>query len=299
MGRRTETIILPLELLRHLKPSEFTDSHKYHIWQKRQLKVLEVGILHHSFIPIDKTNPFALSLTSILQSSEMEILDTGKNSDTMRNLCNSVVSLCWRNDNGSSGDVCHWVDGYPVNVHLYVALLQAIFDIRDETSVLDEVDELLELMKKTWSTFGINMAIHNVCLTWVFFHQYVLTSQLEPDLLCASHAILAEVAADAKKPNQSLVFQQVMASVLSSIRLWSEKRLLSYHEYFQKGTISLIENLLPLALTTLKIIEDQEDLVTKQEETRHNNISVDSHGQHIDNYIRSSLKTAFKKVPSY
>ncbi|XP_031396396.1 protein unc-13 homolog isoform X2 [Punica granatum] len=296
MGKRAETIILPLELLRHLKPSEFNDSHEYHIWQKRQLKILEAGLLLHPSIPLEKSNAFAVRLRDIIRSSESGPIDTGKNSDTMRTLFNSVVSLAWRSANGTPTDVCHWADGYPVNVHLYVALLQSIFDIRDETSVLDEVDELLELMKKTWSTLGINRPIHNVCLTWVLFHQYVATSQLEPDLLGASHTMLTEVAADAKKPDRDALFLKVMSSVLASIREWSEKRLFSYHDYFQKGTISVIDNLLPLALTAMKIIGEDILLTGESPEKEKEERSMNSQGNRVDGYIRSSLKNAFKKV---
>ncbi|KAF4350492.1 hypothetical protein F8388_014953 [Cannabis sativa] len=66
MGRRAETIILPLELLRHLKPSEFNDSHEYHLWQKRQLKILEAGLLLHPSIPLEKPNTFATRLRDII-----------------------------------------------------------------------------------------------------------------------------------------------------------------------------------------------------------------------------------------
>lgn len=168
MGRRAETIILPLELLRHLKPSEFNDGHEYHLWQRRQLKILEAGLLQHPSVPIDKSNTFAIRLLEIVRASETKPIDTGKNSDTMRALCNSVVSLSWRSTNGTPTDVCHWADGFPLNVHLHIDLLQSIFDFRDETLVLDEVDELLELMKKTWSTLGINRPIHNMSVSHGF-----------------------------------------------------------------------------------------------------------------------------------
>lgn len=297
MGKRAETIILPLELLRHLKPSEFNDSREYHTWQKRQLKVLEAGLLLHPLIPLEKSNAFAVRMRDIIRASEMGPIDTGNNSDTMRTLCNSVVSLAWRSANGTPTDVCHWADGYPVNIHLYVALLQSIFDIRDETSVLDEVDELLELMKKTWSTLGISRPIHNVCFTWILFHQYVATVQLEPDLLGASHTMLAEVAADAKKPDRDALFLKFMSSVLASIREWSERRLFSYHDYFHRGTLNAIDNLLPLALMVMKIIG--EDILHAGEplEKENGDRSVNSQGNRVDGYIRSSLKNAFKKVP--
>ncbi|KAM0985542.1 hypothetical protein ACFX13_013022 [Malus domestica] len=296
MGRRAETIILPLELLRHLKPSEFNDSHEYHYWQKRQLKILEAGLLLHPSIPLDKSNTFALRLREIIRAGDTKAIDTGKNSDTMRTLCNSVVSLSWRSSNGTPTDVCHWADGYPLNIHLYVALLQSVFDIRDETLVLDEVDELLELMKKTWSTLGITRPIHNVCFTWVLFQQYVQTAQIEPDLLCAAHAMLAEVANNAKRPDREALYVKILSSVLSSMQGWAEKKLLRYHDYFQRGTVGQIENLLPLALSSSKILGEDVTITERGGGVKGDIKVVDNSGDRVDYYIRSSMKQAFAKI---
>ncbi|PKI35107.1 hypothetical protein CRG98_044496 [Punica granatum] len=297
MGRRAETIVLPLELLRHIKSSEFSDSQEYHAWQKRQLKVLEAGLLLHPSIPLENSNLFAARLRDIIKAGESRPIDTGKNSDTMRTLCNSVVSLAWRSASGTTPtDACHWADGYPVNVHLYMALLQSVFDIRDETAVLDEVDELFELMKKTWSTLGITRAIHNVCFTWVLFHQYVATSEMEPDLLYASHAMLSEVSRDAKKPDRDAIFVRILSSVLSSMRAWSEKRLHHYHDYFQRGTVGLIENILPLALTASKIMGEDVVLPGVEGTNEKGESALSSSKDRVDDYIRSSLQNAFQKI---
>lgn len=297
MGKRAESIILPLELLRHIKPSEFNDSHEYHLWQKRQLKVLEVGLLVHPLIPIEKSNPLTMRLKEIILSAEANPVDTNKTSDTMRVLCNSVVSLSWRTTDGAPTDVCHWADGFPVNIHLYTSLLQSIFDIKDETQVLDEVDELLELMKKTWSTFGITKAIHNVCFTWVLFEQFIVTGQVEPDLLCATHAMLAEVAVDADKERDSF-YVKILSSMLSSMMGWLEKRLLNYHEHFLSGSAGQFENLLPLALSASKILSEKLSVIEGDERENGEN-RLDSSEDRVDRYIRFSVKNAFQKVYIY
>lgn len=266
------------------------------MWQKRQLKVLEVGLLLYPTITVEKNNTFATRLRDIIRNSETKIIDTGKNSDTMRTLCNSVVSLAWRGPNGNPTDVCHWADGFPFNIHFYTSLLQAIFDARDETLVLDEVDELLELIKKTWTLLGITRPIHNVCFTWVLFQQYIETGQVEPDLLSASHVMLTEVANDAKKEKESF-YLKLLTSVLSSIQGWSEKRLLNYHEYFPRVTIAQMENLLPLVLSVSKILGEDLIISDEGEGGKKGDITiVDSSGDRVDYYIRSSMKNAFDKV---
>lgn len=225
-----------------MKSSEFGDIHEYQIWQRRQLKVLEAGLLLHPSIPLDKTNNFAMRLREIIRQSETKPIDTSKTSDTMPTLCNVVASLSWRNTNPTT-EVCHWADGYPLNIHLYVALLQSIFDIRNETLVLDEIDELLELMKKTWLMLGITRPMHNLCFTWVLFHQYIVTSHMEPDLLNASHAMLAEVANDAKKSDREALYVKLLTSTLASMQGWTEKRyLLLPYNGFDHTKLNLIMN---------------------------------------------------------
>ncbi|XP_057781519.1 protein unc-13 homolog [Salvia miltiorrhiza] len=292
MGRRAETIILPLELLRHLKPSEFADAEEYHQWQKRQLKVLEAGLLLFPSIPLDKSDPSAEKLSAIIRSAEEgRPIDTGKNSETMRALCSSVVSLAWR----SSDDVCHWADGYPLNAEIYKTLLESIFDIRDETLVLDEVDELLELMKKTWSTLGIDKATHNVLFTWVLFEQYVATGQAEGDLLAASLTMLTEVANDAKKAEREAGYMRMLAELLTAMKKWCEIRLVDYHGNFDVGSVGLMESILPLVFSAAKILEeDVPSYITPHHDK--GEMDYDSTGNKVDCYIRSSSKNAFAKM---
>ncbi|TYG50637.1 hypothetical protein ES288_D10G190800v1 [Gossypium darwinii] len=298
MGRRPETIILPLELLRHLKSSEFNDLYEYHIWQKRQLKILEVGLLLYPSIPTDKSNPLVIRLREIIRAGDLNPIDTSKNSDMMRSLCNVVVSLAWRGTNGTPTDVCHWVDGYPFNIHMYISLLQAIFDVKEEIMVLDEVDELLKLMKKTWSILGINRSIHNACFTWVLFQQYVVTNQIEPKLLSAAYTMLTEVEIDARKPDKETTYVKVLSSMLVSIKSWVEKRLLYYHECFNKGNIDEIENLLPLALFSAKVLSEDVGIMEGEGEgsKKGDVMLVDSTSDCLDRYIRSSVKNAFAKT---
>ncbi|XP_010265042.1 PREDICTED: uncharacterized protein LOC104602882 [Nelumbo nucifera] len=295
MGRRSETIILPLELLRHLKPSEFNDAHEYHLWQKRQFKILEAGLLIHPLIPLDLSNTYAVQLQDIIRESETKPLDTGKNSEIMRTLYSSVVSLSMRGANASPAGACHWADGYPINIHLYVALLHSIFDLRDETVVLDEVDELLELMKKTWSTLGINKSIHDVCFAWTLFQQYLTTAQTEVDLLSAAVTMLAEVANDAQRDHGDVIYMKILSAALSSMHVWSEKKLLDYHETFQKVTMGVMENLLPLAQSVTKILEEDVGILSAMAPEKADTF-LGSTEDKVDYYIRSSLRNAFAKM---
>lgn len=281
-----------MELLRQLKPSEFTDGEEYHQWQFRQIKLLEAGLILHPSLPLDRLHAAVLRFREVMRATEIRAIDTGKGSDAMRVLTNAVHALAWRP--GSGSDACHWADGYPLNVLLYVSLLQTVFDHREPTVVVDEVDELLELIKKTWPILGVGRAVHNVCFAWVFFQQYVVTEQAEPDLAAATLALLADVAADAKQGSRESqsrdpVYTKVLLSVLGKMQEWSEKRLLDYHDRYEKGiggtATEGMEILLSLALAAGKIVADREYAGT-------GNFAADR----VDYYIRCSMKNIFTKV---
>ncbi|KAH0691368.1 hypothetical protein KY289_018726 [Solanum tuberosum] len=295
IGRRAETIILPLELLRHLKPSEFNDPQEYHLWQKRQLRILDIGLLLHPSIPVEKDNASASRLLDIIQACEIKTIDTSKNSETMKSLCNAVVSLAWRSVDDTPSDTCRWADGFPLNIHIYTALLGSIFDLKDDTLVLNEVDELLELMKKTWSTLGITRSIHNLCFTWVLFEQYVVTNQVEPDLLGATLTMLTEVANDAKKVDRDPIYLKMLKSVLGSMKRWCEKRLLNYHASFHAENIGLMENIIPLMFSASKILEEDVPRYVSFAAEK-GDVKDDSTGNRVNHFIRSSLRTAFNKM---
>lgn len=161
--------------------------------------------------------------------------------------------------------------------------------------VLDEVDELIELIKKTWSSLGINRTMHNLCFTWVLFEQYVSTGQAEPDLLAGSLAMLADVANDAKKADREPLYVKMLGSVLVSMKRWAEKRLLNYHDNFHTGTLVFMENILPFVFSATKILEEDVPGFAAAGQEREGSES-DSTGNRVDQYIRSSLTNAFTKV---
>ncbi|KAF8780076.1 hypothetical protein HU200_001730 [Digitaria exilis] len=306
VGKKVETIMLPLELLRQLKLTDFADSGEHHQWQRRKLKLMEAGLILHPSLPLDRLNAPVLRFREIMQAADARAIDTGKASDTtMRALCDAVHALAWRSAPGavSPGDACHWADGYPLNVILYVSLLQAIFDLKEETVVLDEVDELLELMKRTWTTLGIDKMLHNVCFAWVFFQQYVATGQIEPDLAGAALTILTDVAADAKNEDRHPVYARVLSSVLGAIHDWTEKRLLDYHDKFGKGIAGTgsgaMVNALSLALSTSKIISESVPGmgITLATDSENEGGGVGTFaGNRVDYYVRCSMRSVFTKV---
>eukprot|EP01018_Ginkgo_biloba_P030442 Gb_20494 [translate_table: standard] len=288
--KRVESIILPLELLQQLKPSDFYDTREYHAWQKRQLRIIEVGLLLHPSVPLDHSNIAALRLRQTIRGGDEKPIETGKNSETMQALSHAIVNLAWRSNDGALSEMCHWADGFPLNLHLYLVLLRSCFDNTEETTVIDEIDEVMDLMKKTWTILGINQMLHNICFTWVLFQQFFITGQIELDLLGAAESQLVEVGKDAKATKDPL-YVKVLNSTLSAILGWAEKRLLAYHDTFRASGIGLMQSVLPVALAAAKILVEDislEYLCERKEE-------LDIARNRVDMYIRSSVSTAFAK----
>lgn len=288
VGRRIESTVLPLELLQQFKFTDFTDPQEYDEWQKRNLKVLEAGLLLHPYLPLSKSDIASQRLRQIIHGALEKPIETGRNNESMQVLRSAVMSLACRSSDGFASESCHWADGLPLNLRLYEMLLEACFDANDETSVIEEVDELMELIKKTWGILGMNQMLHNLCFTWVLFHRYVATGQVENDLLYAADSQLAEVAKDAKATKDPQ-YSKILSSTLSTILGWAEKRLLAYHDTFDSGNIDTMHSIVSIGVSAAKILV--EDI--SNEYRRRRKGEVDVARNRIDTYIRSSLRTAF------
>lgn len=291
LGKRVESIVLPLELLQQFKSSDFSDAQEYQVWQKRNLWILEAGLLLYPAVPLERSDAAAQRLRQIVRGAEEKPIETGRNSEAMQALRSAVMSLAWRTTDGSIPETCHWADGFPLNLWLYQMLLRACFDSGEETAVIDEIDELMELMKKTWALLGINQMLHNICLTWVIFQQFLMTGQIETDLLGAAENQLIEVAKDAKTVKDPS-YVKILSATLSAIQGWAEKRLLAYHETFQASSVGLMESVLSVALAAAKVLVDD----ISHEYRRKRKEEVDVARNRIDMYIRSSLRTAFAQM---
>ncbi|KAL8063316.1 hypothetical protein ABFX02_01G020000 [Erythranthe guttata] len=287
VGRRTELTVLPLELLQQFKASDFTDQQEYEAWQKRNLRMLEAGLLLHPHTPLEKSNTAAQRLRQIIHAALDRPIETGRNNESMQVLRTTVIALASRTVDGAPFE-CHWADGFPLNLRLYETLLEACFDVNDETAIVEEVDEIMELVKKTWGVLGLNQTLHNLCFTWVLFNRYVATGQVENDLLRAADSQLAEVAKDAKVTKDS-IYSTVLSSTLTAMMGWAEKRLLAYHETFDSGNIDLMESIVSVGVLAAKILV--EDISNEYRRRRKNEVDVAL--SRIDTYIRSSLRTAF------
>ncbi|KAK8602263.1 hypothetical protein V6N13_058091 [Hibiscus sabdariffa] len=291
LGRRIESIVLPLEMLQQLKSSDFPNQGEFEAWQGRNLKLLEAGLLLHPLLPLDKADNAPQRLRQIIRGALEKPLETGKNNESMQALRSIVLSLaCRKSFDGSISETSHWADGLPLNLKIYQVLLEACFDVNDETTVIEEVDEVLDLVKKTWVVLGMNQMLHNLCFLWILFDRYVVTGQVEGDLLFAANNLLMEVEKDSKAMKDP-DYSKILSSTMSAILGWAEKKLLAYHNYFNSDNTELMECVVSMGVLSAKIMVEDISL-----EYRKKRKEIDVAHERVDAYIRSSLRTAFFKI---
>ena len=132
--------------------------------------------------------------------------------------------------------------------------------------------------------------LHDLCFSWVLFHRYVVSGQVENDLLFASNNLLMEIEKDAKAITDP-VHSEVLSSTLSLILSWAEKRLLAYRDTFHSVNIESMQSVVSLGVLSAKILE--EDI---SHEYRKKRKEVDVTRERVETYIRSSLRTAFAQA---
>ncbi|KAJ1268127.1 hypothetical protein BS78_07G113100 [Paspalum vaginatum] len=286
LGRGAESMVLPLEFLQKFKPSDFPDPVEYKAWQTRNFKLLEAGLLVHPLVPLKKSNISAKIMRQIIHEAYDGQLETGRNSESMQRLRSTVLSLACRSLDETS-DECHWADGFPLNLHIYNMLVEACFDAEDGT-VVNEIDEVIELLKKTWLILGVNQMIHNLCFTWASFNRFVMLDQADNELLSSTENLLVEVAKDAKITKDP-DYCDVLSSTLNSIMGWTEKRLFAYHETFNTSNIDSMQYIVSIGISTAEILV----VDTSYEYHNGRKEEIDVVRCRIETYIQSSLRTAF------
>ncbi|CAL5082389.1 unnamed protein product [Urochloa decumbens] len=304
VGKRMDNLLIPLELLCCISRAEFSDMKAYLRWQKRQLNMLEEGLINHPVVGFGelgrKVNELRNLFTKIEESESLppsaaEVQRT----ECLRSLREVATSLSERPARGDlTGEVCHWADGYHLNVALYEKMLGSVFDILDEGKLTEEVEEILELLKSTWRILGITETVHDTCYAWVLFRQFVLTG--EQGLLKVVIDHLRKIPLKEQRgPQERLHLKSLRSSVdaegsyqdftffqsfLSPIQKWVDKKLNDYHQHFSEGP-SLMADIVTVAMLTRRILGEENDKALESPDR-----------DQIDRYITSSVKSAFLKM---
>ncbi|KAM2004381.1 hypothetical protein ACFX15_027837 [Malus domestica] len=308
VGKRMDTLLVPLELLCCISRTEFSDKKAYIRWQNRQLNILEEGLLNFPAVGFGesgrKASEFRILLAKIEESESLPP-STGElqRTECLRSLREIATPLAERPARGDlTGEVCHWADGYHLNVRLYEKLLLSVFDMLDEGKLTEEVEEILELVKSTWRVLGITETIHYTCYAWVLFRQHVITSdqgilqhaieQLKKIPLKEqrgpqerSHLKSLHCRVEGDQGHQDLSFLQ---SFLLPIQKWADKQLGDYHLHFAEVP-GLMENIVAVAMIARRLLLEEPEAAILQSTS---NTDEDQ----IELYVSSSIKNAFTRI---
>ncbi|KAL0380059.1 UNVERIFIED_CONTAM: protein unc-13 [Sesamum angustifolium] len=103
-----------------------------------KLNMLEEGLVNHPVVGFGESGRKASDLRILLakiEESESLPSATGdlQRTECLRSLRDIAIPLAERPARGDlTGEICHWADGYHLNVRLYEKLLLSVFDVLDE-----------------------------------------------------------------------------------------------------------------------------------------------------------------------
>ncbi|KAF8403659.1 hypothetical protein HHK36_011763 [Tetracentron sinense] len=305
VGKRMDTLLVPLELLCCISRTEFSDMKAYLRWQKRQLNMLEEGLINHPAVGFGESGRKASEMRVLLmkiEESESLPSSTGElqRTECLRSLREISIPLAERPARGDlTGEVCHWADGYHLNVRLYEKLLFSVFDVLDEGKLTEEVEEILELLKSTWRVLGITETIHYTCYAWVLFRQFVITGEQGILQLAIEHLRKIPLK-EQRGPQERLHLKSLRSKVegeegfqdlnflqsfLSPIQKWADKQLGDYHVHFAEGS-AMMKEIVTVAMAARRLLLEEPELAMT---------SVTDRDQ-IESYVASSIKHTFARL---
>uniref|UniRef100_A0A0E0NZN0 MHD1 domain-containing protein n=1 Tax=Oryza rufipogon TaxID=4529 RepID=A0A0E0NZN0_ORYRU len=225
VGKRMDNLLIPLELLCCISRAEFSDMKAYLRWQKRQLNMLEEGLINHPVVGFGELGRKVNELRNLfrkieesesLQPSAVEVQRT----ECLRSLREVATSLSERPARGDlTGEVCHWADGYHLNVALYEKMLGS------EQGLLKVVIEHLRKIP--------------------------LKEQRGPQERLHLKSLRSSV--DAEDSFQDFTFFQ---SFLSPVQKWVDKKLNDYHLHFSEGP-SMMADIVTVAMLIRRILGEE------------------------------------------
>ncbi|XP_011081012.1 uncharacterized protein LOC105164132 isoform X1 [Sesamum indicum] len=264
-GKSCESIDIPqlsLVLLTGALRSDFPSEKSYLKWKNRQASVFEE--LVSSDDRKTEKQLIGTSLEKIRNAQEWDIkMSPSQRSDvllTLRQVALAFSSIPGRF--GVEGETYYWTTGYHLNIRLYEKLLCGVFDILEDGQLIEEAEEVLKLMKLTWSMLGITERLHHALFAWVLFKQFVATEEavLLDYAICEVERVLSAGVYDDKEVaylksltcftigNGCEIRLNLLQSIFSSITSWCESKLLDYHLHFSQKS-SFFERVLTLVLS--------------------------------------------------
>ncbi|XP_010055606.2 protein unc-13 homolog isoform X2 [Eucalyptus grandis] len=295
-------------LLDGIRESDFLNEKHYLQWRRRQVNLLEEFISSSTNVGTNEHRIIRSSLPKIRDPKEWDVkMSPSDRAELLYAIKQVVLGLSsLPGEVGLETGTYYCTVGYQLNIRIYEKLLIGMFDILDESQLIEEAEEILDLIKMTWATLGITQKIHDAMHGWVLFRQFVGThepSLLEHSILKLQRFVSAEDH-DRKEEqyiNRLACSQQhngvktklsLVEAVLCSISIWCDSHLQDYHLHFSKepGIFGRVMTL--VSLTGVPIINSGEIKLLKL------NASDGNVTEKFRSYVERSTEAAYTRVAS-
>ncbi|CAI7896300.1 unnamed protein product [Closterium sp. NIES-53] len=331
-AKKPESLVVPLELLCQLNIAEFPSQRDYSRWKRRQLMLLDQATARHpgraapsssasSGTPppkgynrdkADSAMRQVKQLIAELTTGQRDMQETAAR-QALRNAVTTVVDMPLASGGKGGGLPAEgrWADGWPLNVRLYATLLGSVFTGLQAATLVEELEEVLEILGKVWPVLGITPLVHRCVFAWLFLKHYVSSGQKEPALLVAADFQLRAVETEVKNELGKSTEQQQQEQVLVLLTLlphmvkYGEPRLLAYHDEFPDGGAAF-ESTAGLMLRADELLQSEE-VVAAAQRAASAGVKLPGSGsakagssvgpkRRADQFVRSSVKKAFSAV---
>ena len=170
-----------VQMLEMAVPSDFQNFRSYMTWRDGASVLIQLSLIHSAQTSwnADDADESAHYLLAVMKSSfrrldsrDPDDYDAKEKAETMKAVtavCNEIASKC------KNGYNIPW----DLKASIAEVLLRGCFDSFDESSLIDEVDELESLLKKNvWPVLGISDDIHLALQVWAHYRQFYISKEI-------------------------------------------------------------------------------------------------------------------------
>ncbi|PKI41406.1 hypothetical protein CRG98_038178 [Punica granatum] len=300
---------ISLGLLHDIHESDFSNE-KYCVqWKSRQLSMLEEIINSCADLTENERQVARTSLARTRDqkecSSTMSLSERAEVLSAVWQVITKLSSLPGKF--GFESETYYWTAVYHLNIRLYEKLLLGVFDILDEGHLIEEADEILELVRITWSTLGITEKLHEVLYIWLCFQQFLATQ--EPSLLeyviFKLERVLSDEGGDQNEDpyvnalkcswqcNGTERNLSLVEAIFHSISIWCDSKLQDYHQHFRKETSNFRRVMTLVSITGVPVMDDYVGIKLIKLNT-----SDKSATRKLKSYVESSIEAEYCRVAS-
>lgn len=307
MSGQIDLTHIALGLLNGTLKSDFLNERSYMQWKSRQANILEELLCSAT----GTTNEHLTIRSYVAKIRDEKEWDTMMSASERVAVVASIRQVAVKLSSlpaqfGIQGETFYWTAIYHVNIRLYQKLLFGLFDVLDEDQLIEEADEMLLLIKLTWSTLGITETMHDALYGWVLFQQFVRTggSVLLENAVLHLQKVLSTEEDDRKEQymnslvctkqcNGSHLKLHLLQSIFVSISMWCDYKLQDYHSHFSQKPYNFRMIISLVSAVGVLASDESGDLKFMKL-----NASDAKASRKLKSYVKKSTEAAFRKVAS-